>query len=95
MARNWLQKIAALEFEARGPRKNGGLLSGWARQLFRGKSLQEIAFEIWMLGQHGARLSTTPKRHVLRALPRSVFSALDIEVDLGEGWGMAERLVRD
>lgn len=80
--------MAARELKAWGPRKDGGLLSGWGLRLFRRKSLeevQEIAFEIRMLGQHGAGLSTTPKRHVLRALPRSVFSALDIEVDLGEG----------
>jgi len=40
LARNWLRKIAACELKARGPRKEGGILSDWARRLFRGKSLQ-------------------------------------------------------
>jgi hypothetical protein len=32
---------------------NGGLLSGWARRQFRGKSLPEITFEIGMQGKYG------------------------------------------
>jgi hypothetical protein len=55
LARNGLREIADRELKARGPRKNGGLLSGWARRLFRGRSLEEvreITFEIGMLGQH-------------------------------------------
>lgn len=40
LARNETREMAARRLRARGPRKNGGLLSGWARWLFRGKSLQ-------------------------------------------------------
>ena len=64
LARNGLREIAAGELKARGPRKDGGLLSGWARRLFRRKSLQEIreiAFEIGMLGQH-AQDESDPRR---------------------------------
>jgi hypothetical protein len=81
-------------------------------RLFRGKSLQEvqeITFEIGMLGQHGLDINDPLSSHVLRVLPGRVFSALqlicimyagfkriepgmDIGVDLGEEWGMAERL---
>ena len=77
-----------------------------------GKSLQEIqeiAFEIDMLGKYGLDINDPQESHVLRALPGRVFSALqlicimyagfkriepgmDIGVDLGEEWGMAERL---
>jgi len=56
LARNWLQKIAALEFEARGPRKNGGLLSGWTRRLFRGRPLEEVQgiyLRDWHVGATG------------------------------------------
>ena len=80
--------MAARELKAWGPRKDGGLLSGWARRLFRGRALEEvreIAFEIRMLGQRGAGHQRPQESHVLREQPRSVFSALDIEVDLGEG----------
>jgi hypothetical protein len=40
LVRNWLREIAALELRAREAGKNAGLLSGWARWLFRGKPLQ-------------------------------------------------------
>lgn len=60
-ARNGLREIAARELKARGPRLDGGLLSGWAGRLFRGRSLWEITFEIGMLGHHG-RTSATPRR---------------------------------
>ena len=42
-------EMAARELKARGPRKDGGLLSGWAMWLFRGKLLPEVhgsAFEM-------------------------------------------------
>ncbi|MDD1761045.1 MAG: hypothetical protein LUQ59_02325 [Methanothrix sp.] len=42
LARDGLRKIAARELKATGLRKDGDLLSGWARRLFRDKSLQEI-----------------------------------------------------
>ena len=112
LARDGLRKIAARELKARGPRKDGGLLSGWAMRLFRGKSLQEIqeiTFEIGMLGKYGLDINDPQESHVLRALPGMGFSALqlicimyagfkrietgmDIGVELGEEWGMAERL---
>ncbi len=49
LARNGPREIAALELRARGAGKNAGLLSGWARRLFRGRSpgeIREIAFEL-------------------------------------------------
>lgn len=86
-----------------------------ALRLFRGKSLQEIqeiTFEIGMLGKYGLDINDPQESHVLRALPGRVFSALqlicimyagfkriepgmDIGVDLGEEWGMAERVERE
>ena len=42
LAKNGLREMVARELKARGPRKDGGLLSGWARRLFRGKSLEEV-----------------------------------------------------
>jgi hypothetical protein len=83
-----------------------------AMRLFRGKSLQEIqeiTFEIGMLGKYGLDINNPQESHVLRALPGRTFSALqlicimyasfkriepgmDIGVDLGEEWGMAEQL---
>lgn len=52
LARNGLREMAARDLKARGPRMDGGLLSGWERRLFRGKSLHEvqgITFEIGIL----------------------------------------------
>ena len=82
---------------------------------FRRKSLQEIqeiTFEIGMLGKYGLDINDPQETHILRALPGRGFSALqlicimyagfkriepgmDIGVDLGEEWGMAERLAAD
>ena len=112
LARNGLREIAVRGLKTMGPRKDGGLLSGWARRLFRGKSLQEvreITFEIGILGKYGLDINDPQESHVLRALPGRTFSALqlicimyagfkrikpgmDIGVDLGEEWEMAERL---
>jgi hypothetical protein len=39
LAGNGLREMAACELKARGPKKDGGLQSGWALRLFRGKSL--------------------------------------------------------
>ena len=84
-----------------------------AMRLFREKSLQEIqeiAFEIGMLGQYGLDINDSQESNVLRALPGRTFSALQlicimyagfkriepgmyIGVELGEEWGMAERLL--
>jgi hypothetical protein len=84
-------------------------------RLFRGKSLpeiQEISFEIGMLGKYGLDINDPQETHVLRALSGRIFSALellcimyagfklfepgmDIGVDLGEEWEMAERLADD
>lgn len=41
LAGNGLREMTACELKARGPRKDGGLICGWARRLFRGRSLQE------------------------------------------------------
>ena len=49
LARDGLRRIAVHRLKARGPRKDGSLLSGWALRLLCGKSLQEIqeiTFEI-------------------------------------------------
>jgi len=50
-------------------------------RLFRGKSLQEIqeiTFEIGMLGKYGLDINDPQESHVLRALPGRVFSALQL-----------------
>jgi tetratricopeptide (TPR) repeat protein len=113
LARNGLSKIAARELKARGPRMDAVFYLLDAMRLFRGKSLQEIqeiTFEIGMLGKYGLDINDPQESHVLRALPGRVFSALllicimyagfkmiepgmDIGVDLGDEWGMAERLL--
>ena len=115
LARNGLSKIAARELKARGPRMDAVFYLLDAMRLFRGKSLQEIqeiTFEIGMLGKYGLDINDPQETHVLRALPGRVFSTLqlicimyagfkriepgmDIGVDLGEEWGMAERLERE
>jgi tetratricopeptide (TPR) repeat protein len=112
LTRDGLRKIAARELKARGPRMDAVFYLLDALRLFRGKSLQEIqeiTFEIGMLGKYGLDINDPQETHVLRALPGRVFSALqlicimyagfkriepgmDIGVDLGEEWGMAERL---
>jgi hypothetical protein len=65
--------MAACYLKARGPRKDGGLLSGWAMRLFRRRSLEEvreIAFEIEMRGQHGRDINDPRETHVPRAARR-------------------------
>ncbi len=50
-------------------------------RLFRGKSLpeiQEITFEIGMLGKYGLDINDPQESHVLRALPGRTFSALQL-----------------
>jgi tetratricopeptide (TPR) repeat protein len=115
LARDGLRRIAARELKARGPRMDAVFYLLDAMRLFREKSLQEvqeITFEIGMLGQYGLDINDPQESHVLRALPGRTFSALelvcimyagfkriepgmDIGVDLGEEWGMAERLRGD
>ena len=73
------------------------------------QEIQEITFEIGMLGQYGPDIYDPQGTRVLRVLLGRVFSALemgcikyagfkriepgiDIGVDLGEEWEMAERL---
>jgi hypothetical protein len=115
LARDGLSKIAARELKARGPRMDAVFYLLDAMRLFRGKSLQEIqeiTFEIGILGKYGLDINDPQETHVLRALPGRTFSALqlicimyagfkriepgmDIGVDLGEEWGMAERVGRE
>jgi hypothetical protein len=79
LSRNGLREMAASELKARGARMDGGLLSSWARRLFRGRSLveiQEIAFEICIPGRYGLDINDPQETHVLRALPGRTFSAL-------------------
>ena len=76
------------------------------------QEIQEITFEIGMLGQYGPDIYDPQGTHVLRVLLGRIFSALellcimyagfkriepgiDIGVDLGEEWEMAERLERE
>ena len=52
-----------------------------AMRLFRGKSLQEIqeiTFEIGMLGKYGLDINDPQETHVLRALPGRTFSAREL-----------------
>ena len=112
LARDGLRKIAARELKARGPCMDAVFYLLDAMRLFRGKSLpevQEITFEIGILGKYWLDINDPQETHVLRALPGRTFSALqllcimyagfkriepgiDIGVDLGKEWGMAERL---
>jgi hypothetical protein len=115
LARDGLRKIAARELKARGPRMDAVFYLLDAMRLLCGKSLQEIqeiTFEIGMLGKYGLDINDPQESHVLRALPGRIFSALelvcimyagfkriepgmDIGVELGEEWEMAERLIDD
>ena len=115
LARDGLRRIAARELKARGPRMDAVFYLLDAMRLFRGKSLQEIqeiTFEIGILGKYGLDINDPQESHVLRALPGRTFSALqlicimyagfkriepgmDIGVDLGEEWGMAEWLGKE
>ncbi len=115
LAKNGLREIASRELKAKRPRMDAIFYLLDALRLFRGKSLdevREIAFEIGMLGKHGLDINDPKETHVLRALPRRTFSALelvcimyagfkriepgmDIGVDLGEEYGMAEKLMAE
>ena len=64
-----------------------------AMRLFRGKSLQEIqeiTFEIGMLGKYGLDINDPQESHVLRALPGRVFSALELGCILYAGFKRIE-----
>ena len=81
LARDGLRKIAARELKARGPRMDAVFYLLDAMRLFRGKSLQEIqeiTFEIGMLGKYGLDINDPQEMHVLRALPGRTFSALQL-----------------
>jgi len=76
LARNGLRKIAVREMKARGPSMDAVFYLLDALRLFRGKSLpeiQEIAFEIGILGKHGLDINDPQESHVLRALPGRTF----------------------
>ncbi|MFZ2471601.1 MAG: hypothetical protein WAW52_06620 [Methanothrix sp.] len=81
LARDGLRKIAVRGLKARGPRMDAAFYLLDALRLFRGKSLQEIqeiTFEIGMLGKYGLDINDPQETHVLRALPGRVFSALQL-----------------
>ena len=81
LARDGLRKIAGRELKARGPRMDAVFYMLDALRLFRGKSLQEIqeiTFEIGMLGKYGLNINDPQETHVLRALPGRVFSTLQL-----------------
>ena len=81
LARDGLRRIAARELKARGPRMDAVFYLLDALRLFRGKSLQEIqeiTFEIGMLGKYGLDINDPQESHVLRALPGRTFSALQL-----------------
>jgi len=81
LARDGLRKIAARELKARGPRMDAVFYLLDALRLFRGRSLQEIqeiTFEIGILGKYGLDINDPQETHVLRALPGRVFSALEL-----------------
>jgi len=66
--------MAARELKARGPRMDAVFYLLAAMRLFRGKSLQEvqeITFEIGILGKYGLDINDPQESHVLRALPTS------------------------
>jgi hypothetical protein len=72
LARNGLRKIAAREFKSRGPRMDAVFFLLDAVRLFRGKSLQEIqeiTFEIGILGKYGLDINDPQETYVLRELP--------------------------
>ena len=69
---------------------DGGLLSGWARRIFRGRSLEEITFEIGMLGKYGLDINDPHESHVLRALQGRTFSALELQCMMHAGFTRSE-----
>jgi tetratricopeptide (TPR) repeat protein len=72
LARNGLREIAVRGLKARGPRMDAVFYLLDAMRLFRGRSLQEIqeiTFEIGMLGKYGLDINDPQETHVLRALP--------------------------
>ena len=81
LARKGLSKIAARELKASGPRMDVVFYLLDAVRLFRGMSLQEIqeiTFEIVMLGKDGLDINNPQETHFLRALPGWGFSALQL-----------------
>jgi tetratricopeptide (TPR) repeat protein len=68
LARKGLSKIAARELKARGPRMDAVFYLLDAMRLFRGRSLQEIqeiTFEIGMLGKYGLDINDPQESHVI------------------------------
>ena len=64
------------------------------RRLFRGKSLpevQEITFEIGMLGQHAQDINDPKETHVLRSLPGRTFSPLQLICVMYAGFKRIEK----
>ena len=93
--------MAARELKARERRMDGGLLSGWARRLFRGKSLQRDPGDI-LRDRHTGQVRALPGGRSRRwsccasctpGLQR-IKPGMDIGVDLGEEWGMAVAEIR-
>lgn len=114
LARNGLREIAAQEFRSPGIRMDAALYLLDAMKIFKDKSfqeIQEITFEIGMLGRFGLDINDHSTQHVLRSLP-GVFTSLnlvcimyagfkriqpemDLGIDLSKEYEMAERLARE
>jgi tetratricopeptide (TPR) repeat protein len=114
LARNGLREIAAQEFKATGLRMDAVFYLLDAMKTFRDKSfqeIQEVTFEIGMLGKYGLDINDHSAQHVLRSLP-GVFTALnlicimyvgfkqiqpemDLGIDLSQEYEMAERMARE
>jgi hypothetical protein len=91
LARKGLREIAARGLKARGPRLDAVSYLLDAMRLFRGMSLQEIqevTFEIGMLGKYGLDINDPKSSHVLRSLPGRFFLALQLVCIMYEGEGI-------
>jgi hypothetical protein len=95
LARKGLSKIVARELKARGPRMDAVFYLLNAMRLFRGKSLQEIqeiTFEIGMLGKYGLDINDPQESHVRGrcrggSSQRCSSSASCMPASRGSSWG--------
>ena len=88
-----LREMAARELKPGGRGRTAVISLLDALRLFRGKSLhevQEITFEIGMLGQHAQDITTPQESHVLRALPGRTFLALELLCIMYAGFKLFE-----
>lgn len=111
MAKDSMREIAVQELKSRGPRMDVVFYLLDAIKMFKDMPLQEIqniTFEIAMLGQYGLSINDPSEKHVLKSLPgeftalhlscimyaglKRIKPELDVGIDLSEEYKQASKL---